>query len=69
MTRQHFKLIARTIYLGDFGYSNESPAESHAAAEKRREAFAREMASSLAETNPCFDREKFIHACMTGEGC
>lgn len=69
MTRKHFQTIARTIYLGDFGYTNAAPADSHAAAELRRETFAREMASTLAATNPRFDREKFIHACMTGEGC
>lgn len=54
MSRMHFEAIARTI-----AEQRESFRSNLAHAQ-----FASDMAKTLAETNPRFDRPKFIMACM-----
>ena len=52
MTRKDFQLIADTIKSNFAGLSD-----------KDKEALARVFALSLAQTNPLFNKEKFIAAC------
>lgn len=53
MTKKDFELIARDIKNGEYiGNAFES-----------RNQIAKRLASSLAKTNPRFNREKFLTAC------
>lgn len=52
MTRKHFEAIAATIKSADMGSVERSK-------------LARDMASTLKEMNPNFDRSRFIEACGT----
>lgn len=54
MTRQHFALIAETI---------AGLEDSHVIGEREREFIAARFASQLSNTNPNFNRARFLRAC------
>ena len=55
MQRRHYQAIAQTVFEAR-RYMNEED----------RSLLAAEMASSVAQFNPNFDRSRFIAACISG---
>lgn len=54
MQRRHFERIAKIINVFDLGTISQRMLAEH-------------FADHLAEFNSCFQRDKFINACLTGD--
>ncbi len=63
MQRRHFELIAASLHRSHMAKGLTGNAKQRAAALGGVRLVAIDLASSLAHTNPNFDRDRFLKAC------